>query len=147
MTRMISLPAVFVSTALALGMTAPSLANGESRIQVTISGLDAQRGGQVQVGLYASEASWDEQDAITGEMAHVDGDTVTVVFENLADGAYGIMLFQDFDSDGELDMNAFGIPSEPYAFSNNATGRFGPARWSDAHFMVAGSAEQSISLD
>ena len=109
--------------------------------------LDAQRGGQVQVGLYASEAAWDEQDAITGEMARVDGDTVTVVFENLADGAYGIMLFQDFDSDGELDMNAFGIPSEPYAFSNNATGRFGPARWSDAHFMVAGSAEQSISLD
>ena len=37
-----------------------------------------------------------------------------------------IRLFQDLDGDGELDKNAFGIPTEPFGFSNDPVIRFGP---------------------
>ncbi len=34
-------------------------------------------------------------------------------------GTYAIALYQDVNSNGQLDKNALGIPQEPYAFSNN----------------------------
>ena len=37
-----------------------------------------------------------------------------------------IRLFQDLDGDGELDKNAFGMPTEPFGFSNDPVIRFGP---------------------
>ena len=41
-----------------------------------------------------------------------------------------------------------GIPSEPFAFSNNARGSFGPASWEDSAFEVSGdTATHSVRLD
>lgn len=37
-----------------------------------------------------------------------------------------IRLFQDLDGDGELDKNVFGLPTEPFGFSNDPVIRFGP---------------------
>ena len=37
-----------------------------------------------------------------------------------------LMLFQDLDSDGMMGRNLMGLPTEPYGFSNNARGSFGP---------------------
>ena len=49
-------------------------------------------------------------------------------------------------SDGEMNLNPFGIPSEPYAFSNNAVGNMGPASWERARFAVSGPVAQTIRL-
>ena len=45
-----------------------------------------------------------------------------------------------------MDLNPFGIPTEPYAFSNNAIGNMGPARWGQARFTVTGATAQTIRL-
>jgi uncharacterized protein (DUF2141 family) len=40
------------------------------------------------------------------------------------------------------------MPTEPFAFSNNAKGRFGPAKWDDARFEVTeDGAVQIITLN
>ena len=54
--------------------------------------------------------------------------------------------FHDVNGDGEMNTNPFGMPIEPYAFSNNAVGNMGPARWSAAHFAVSGETTQTISI-
>ena len=60
-----------------------------------------------------------------------------------AGGAYR----KDLNGDGEMNTNPFGIPTEPYAFSNNARGQFGPASWADAVFTVgAGETAQQINV-
>jgi uncharacterized protein (DUF2141 family) len=46
------------------------------------------------------------------------------------------------------------MPTEPYAFSNNAVGnmgpadwdRMGPADWDRAHFTVSGATAQTIRI-
>ena len=35
---------------------------------------------------------------------------------------------------------------EPYAFSNNAYGNFGPPEWEDVKFALRGSVTQKIQL-
>ena len=46
-----------------------------------------------------------------------------------------------------MGANPFGMPIEPFAFSNNAPAQFGPAKWDAAKFDVAApAATQTISL-
>ena len=49
---------------------------------------------------------------------------------------YAFKLFVDLNGNGIMDMNLFGIPKEPYAFSNNAMGTFGPPGFDQASFLI-----------
>ena len=53
----------------------------------------------------------------------------------------------DENGNGELDANFVGIPREPWAFSNNARGNFGPPTWEDTKFELNGQATQTIELN
>ncbi len=45
-----------------------------------------------------------------------------------------IAVFQDLNGDGKLTKNSFGLPIEPYGFSNNARSTFGPPSFSQSAF-------------
>jgi len=133
-------------TALTSLTLAPIAAAEGASLDVTVTGV-SKPGGSIRIGLYHGEEAYATGAALADAVVEVSGDTVTTTFTGLEPGAYGVKLFHDVDDDGELDANAFGMPSEPYAFSNNARGRFGPAKWKDAAFEVGpGGAEQSITL-
>lgn len=70
----------------------------------------------------------------------VEGTAATARFEGLAPGDYAIKAFHDVDGDGAMATNPFGIPLEPYAFSNDAKAEGGPAKWEAARFAVAPGA-------
>jgi uncharacterized protein (DUF2141 family) len=52
----------------------------------------------------------------------------------LAFGVYAIAIFHDLNDNGELDTNLFGIPTEPYAFSNNPSAKWRSPRFEEARF-------------
>lgn len=70
----------------------------------------------------------------------------TVTFEGLAAGDYGVKAYHDVNGNGRMDTNPFGMPTEPFAFSNNAVGNLGPAAWERARFEVAGETSQTIEI-
>ena len=79
--------------------------------------------------------------------APVSGETASH-FKDLAPGRYAIKAFHDVNGDGKMATNPFGMPTEPFAFSNNAHGNMGPAKWADAAFEVkAGANTQTIDID
>ena len=51
-------------------------------------------------------------------------------------GEYAIKVYHDENSNNRLDTMMFGIPSEDYGFSNDATGIFGPPEYKDALFVL-----------
>lgn len=69
-------------------------------------------------------------------------------FEDLSDGIYAFAVFQDLNDNGKLDTKKFGIPVEPFAFSNNALGKFGPPKFSEAGFDLKGGKKhvQEVKL-
>jgi uncharacterized protein (DUF2141 family) len=104
-------------------------------LMVTIDGYDVQEG-MVSAALF-NEAGYKGKAApVGGQSVDIMGDSVTLIFEGLAAGEYGIKLYQDIDKNGQMNTNAFGLPTEPYAFSNNAVGTMGPAKWDAAKFTV-----------
>jgi uncharacterized protein (DUF2141 family) len=65
----------------------------------------------------------------------------------LPPGIYGARVLHDLNGNGEMDSNFVGMPKEPWAFSNNATGRLGPAKWQDAKFEISGNTAVEIRLN
>ncbi|MDZ4762596.1 MAG: DUF2141 domain-containing protein [Alphaproteobacteria bacterium] len=115
------------------------------RLSVTVGGIAAPRGA-IMIGVY-DQTGYETDKAVATAMVPVAGETVTSDFEGLAAGEYGIKLFHDVDGNGKMDTNPFGMPIEPYAFSNNAEGRFGPATWDAAAFDLGpGGGGHTINL-
>lgn len=129
------------------GEAAPPPA-GSASLTVTFQGLRTPSGA-IMASLLASPEAWaGKAPAAAQAEAAVSGTSVSVTFTGLAPGVYAIKSFHDLDGDGKLNTNPFGIPTEPYAFSNNARGAMGPAPWKAAAFTVAaGDNRQTIDID
>ena len=107
----------------------------------------AQPSGTVMLALFDSEAAYDGSGGpVRMQRAEVSGSTVTVRFAGLPAGDYALKAFHDLDGDGEMDRNPFGMPTEPYVFSNNAVGNMGPASWDRARFSADGPVAQTLIL-
>lgn len=113
-------------------------------ITVTVNGLKSTDG-LVRVGLFA-EASWAGDPAFSAEAPIVDG-AATLTLRAPAPGRYALKVYHDVNNDGGLNRAAYGMPTEPYGFSNNADGRFGPPTFGVAAFDVtADGATQTVTL-
>ena len=99
-------------------------------LTVEVSGL-TQAKGDVQVALFDQQGQWLRKAVASKRVAAAEG-KVQIFFENLPDGEYGLSVFHDLNGNGKLDMNMIGIPTEPYGFSNDAAGSFGPPSFADA---------------
>ena len=114
-------------------------------LSVTFTGY-SQSGGQIRFGLY-DEAGWSDGEPVRGATIDLAKGQTTATFEGLPAGTYGIKAFHDANGNGDMDLNPFGIPTEAFAFSNNAPARMGPATWQDAAFKVtAGENSHSITI-
>jgi uncharacterized protein (DUF2141 family) len=113
---------------------------------VTLTFDTAATTGEVMVVLFGSEAAYSGQGApVAQAMVDVAAGQHTATFTVPA-GDYAVKSFHDVNGDGRMNTNPFGMPTEPYAFSNNARGNMGPATWAQAHFAVEGDTAQTISL-
>jgi uncharacterized protein (DUF2141 family) len=61
---------------------------------------------------------------------------MTVTIDSLPPGDYAFGIFHDENQNNEIDKNWMGIPSEGFAFSNNAMGSFGPPSYTQAKFTI-----------
>lgn len=141
--------ALLVAVAGGGAMTPPDARGAEpAALNVTFKGIKTPTGA-VMVALFPSEAAYDGKAPGAGQaMLKVGGDAVTATFNGLAPGRYAVKAFHDVNGDGKLGQNPFGIPTEPFAFSNNARAMMGPPTWADASFEVkAGANIQTIEID
>ena len=132
-----------VSILAALMLAAPAHA---TTLSLNIQGLKPR--GQVMIVLYDAEAAWNAKTGAVREIKRKVADaTAQIQVEGLAAGHYGAMVFQDLNLDGKMNFNLVGMPMEPYGFSNNSRGLFGPPAWRKAAFRFGGSdAVQTIRL-
>lgn len=116
-----------------------------STLKVDLTGLEAK--GTVRMAVFDSEEMYEGGAPVTGANVTISAETATVSFE-LPAGTYAIKLYHDVNDNGEMDTNPFGMPTEPYAFSNNAKGNFGPAKWDKAAFELGSEpVTQTLSVN
>jgi uncharacterized protein (DUF2141 family) len=134
-------------TAIAVVNAPHANAQEAGEVSLTFSGIRTPTGALL-FGLYDSEAAFKGGQPVRGDRLVVEGETAATAIKGLKPGRYAIKVFHDVDGDGRMDMNAFGIPTEPYAASNNAPATMGPPAWADAVFEVTTEgATQTIAID
>lgn len=69
-----------------------------------------------------------------------------VILSAIPHGEYAVSVFHDENDNGELDTGFMRIPKEPIGMSNNARGRFGPPKYSDARFELR-TSELQLTID
>ena len=83
------------------------------------------RGGDIRAAVYTSATyPLDNADpVIDGVVPARPGETI-VTMSGIKPGEYAVKVFQDFNRNGEFDMNWLGLPLEKYGFSNDAKPAF-----------------------
>jgi uncharacterized protein (DUF2141 family) len=103
-------------------------------LTIRIEGVE-QAAGTFHIAVFEADGWEENQTVASGRLAAEEGAELTLT--GLAPGAYGIKIFQDVDDNGQLNLGMWGIPSEPYGFSNNAPARGGPPSFRQASFNLA----------
>jgi uncharacterized protein (DUF2141 family) len=74
-----------------------------------------------------------------------EGKTELTLPVELTPGEWAVALTQDLNNNDKLDKNFLGIPTEPFAFSNNVKPRLAAPKFEECKFMVSGPG-QVISI-
>ncbi|MEQ8471883.1 MAG: DUF2141 domain-containing protein [Marinoscillum sp.] len=103
--------------------------------------------GTLRIAVYDSEATHLDEETIAfyKEVPVTETGSMTIELD-LPDGTYSIAIYHDLNNDKKLNTNLVGIPKEPYGFSNNVMGTFGPPSFEAARVMIPNSYSLSISL-
>jgi uncharacterized protein (DUF2141 family) len=117
----------------------------QHKLEVTIVNIQEIKG-TVRMALFDNEKDF-LKTPVDKKEVKVSGTSVTVVFEKLKPGDYGISVIQDVNDNKELDKGFMGIPNEPYGFSNNARGKFGPPAFEKAKISVKENVKTSIKVE
>ncbi|RZT10379.1 Uncharacterized conserved protein, DUF2141 family [Duganella sp. CF402] len=130
------------SFALLFAAAAPSFA---AELTISIEGV-ASADGQVMVAIFNSADTFLAK-PLRGAAAPAHEGTVQVQVADLPAGDYAFAVYHDANGNGKLDRNSVGMPTEDYAFSNNAFGKRGAPSFQDARIALpADGATIRVSL-
>lgn len=153
MTRTLNTTASLISALALMAIAAPALAQApvttpasDGPVTIILTLETGAQTGTVQIALFDSEAAYGGGAPMAATLVDIGAGQHTATFSNLPAGTYAARMFHDVDGNGTMNTNPFGIPTEPYAFSNNARGNMGPASWERAHFVADGAVTQTITV-
>ena len=110
-------------------------------LQVHIHGISSNEG-NIMIAVFDEEEHFLTENTHHGGVFQVNGHATQICSLTLKPGRYAVSVFHDLNGDGTLNTNFFGIPKEPYGFSNDARGRFGPPDYEAVVFEFTDDRQQ-----
>jgi len=107
----------------------------DGTLTVHVDGLDSNEG-TVRAELTTAQ-NYDGDGNVRAATLSIKDGTARWTIDDVPPGTYAVRLYHDENDNGELDTNIFGVPQEPFGFSNNARGSMGPPDFEEAAFTVA----------
>ena len=102
--------------------------------------------GSILIALYESEESYMKESYKSADIL-VKNNKAKFIFHSIKKGVYAFSFFHDLNNNKKLDTNFLGIPKEPYGFSNNKKGRFGPPKFNEASLEINKNSYYKISIE
>lgn len=118
-----------------------------AELTISIANIEDQEG-HLMIAVLASESAFNgESPATLSVLLPVNTTQVSFSTDALVPGEYAARVMHDQNGNGEMDSNLVGMPTEPWGFSNNAIGNFGPPAWNDVRFTLDEATTISIDLN
>ncbi|MDI4631791.1 DUF2141 domain-containing protein [Pelomonas sp. V22] len=141
-----------IKTGVRLALLAAAMTAGlaqAAEIELEVTGLK-QAEGQLMVAAFVDVGNWLRKPVAVATVAasKQEGGRIVVRIKDLPEsGDLALSVLHDVNGNGKMDSNPMGMPLEPFAFSNNAVGNFGPASFEQAKFTVKPGARISVRLN
>lgn len=121
-----------------------TFAQNKYSVTVTVKGIQ-QRAGKMLATISNDANSFPQSGGIKTATAEVTKEgEIILKFDELLEGKYAIVLYQDLNADNKLDMNGQ-MPAEPFGFSN-LTMLMGPPNFEQCAFDLNENKNITISL-
>lgn len=125
-----------------ISLIAPPDTTSEGTLLISIENVKKNKG-KIMLAVYAEAENFLSEITYRSIQQAVDqSGVVTLKIADLPYGTYAISLYHDENNNGEMDANFMKIPKEPYGFSNNARGMFGPPKFEEAQFSFSNTDQQ-----
>jgi hypothetical protein len=106
------------------------------KLKVDLSGMQNMNG-SINFALYNNSSSFNDPTQVYKSLSLTPtGANMSFTIDSLPEGSYAFGVFHDENNNQAIDQNWLGIPTEGFAFSNNAMGTFGPPTYAQATFVV-----------
>ncbi len=119
---------------LAAAFLTPDPAHAQTCATVVVSAVRPQQG-QLMVAAYAGADSFNKRPLVSLRLPAGE-DTMQFQLCGLSGDTVALTLFQDLDSDGKMNRNLLGMPTEPWG-SSGSPGPMGPS-WETAKVALDG---------
>ena len=142
--------AIWLGSAVATVIAIPMVARAQpaTSTKLTVEADEASGGmGAVKVAVWRNDKTFLKGEPYRSAFIEMKDGRAAVTFADLEPGEYAVSAFHDKNNNGRLDTNLAGKPTEPYGFSNDAKGTFGPPKFEKARFSINNSKTISIHLN
>lgn len=116
-------------------------------LQVTVTGIDSHKGGEIGIALYSS-ASGFPMDSLKANCVWLKADATNIVhrFTDLKSGTYAVAVSHDLNGNHVTDTTWIGIPTEPWGVSRNIRPRMRAPRFEECSFSLTNSVPLSLVI-
>jgi uncharacterized protein (DUF2141 family) len=129
-----------------LGSSSPSHGFGGGILSVIVNGI-ASGEGTIRVVIYNSQNKFLERDGFVFKQTIEVGSKKSVKLDfQMPHGYYSVSAYHDINDNHLLDRNGIGVPTEPYAMSNNPTVKWRKPTFDETKFAF-NQNNQTISLE
>lgn len=118
--------------------------NTVSSISLSIENLQSGQG-DLHIAIYDEEEKFTKSKEPYLLKIHKVAATgrLQLQLDSIPHGRYALAIYHDVNSNGDLDKNIFGIPKEPYGFSNNPPAKWSAPKYKETSFMLE---EEGVKL-
>lgn len=104
--------------------------------------------GNIFIGLYKKAENFTSTEHyFQSSIKEVQSNNIKHTFNNIPNGKYSISIFQDTNNNKKHDKNIFGVPTEPYGFSNNPKILFSKPSFDECNFKLTTNKSLNIVLE
>ncbi|QIP16650.1 DUF2141 domain-containing protein [Spirosoma aureum] len=121
----------------------PVKSSKKANLKVDVQNVRTLKGA-VYVALFRTGSDFPDGKPLDGKKLEATQKSVETTF-SVEPGDYAVAVFHDENGNGQMDKRIFGIPKEPYGFSNNFRPTMSAPKFSDCKFSV-GDAGKTISI-
>lgn len=127
----------------------PLLINSQTKasltsLNITISNVRSSEG-KINACLISEKDDFLKDCKVYANIYARDASSSFISFSDIVPGSYAVSVYHDENDNGSLDTGLFGIPKEPYGFSNNPRSK--KPKYQDCLFQVkSNGSNQTISL-
>ena len=123
----------------------PSLSQSTSTVLLEVSSFKNTRG-NLNCRLFIKPSDFPDGEGILSVRVHIAGPNTSCTFSNVEPGTYAVAVVHDENSNGKLDKNFVGVPSEGYGVSNNKTYALSAPKWDESVFTIVPSESKTLQV-